>query len=145
MTATGAEPAPKPFRILPRLGTRDEHVWLGGEHGELRFLRCSVDGTWIHPASPRCPSCLGKDLGPEATSGTGAVHAFTVNHQSWFPGLDPPYVVAIVELDDQQGLRFTTNIVGIAPDEVTIGLPVQVTFEQYGDVWLPFFRPAGAA
>lgn len=146
-TATTPEPegAPQPFRILPRLGGRDDHVWLGGEHGELRMLRCQDDGTWIHPAAPRCPTCLGKDLAPEATSGHGVVHAFTINHQAWFPGLDPPYVVAIIELDDQPALRFTTNVVGIAADDVAIGLPVRVTFEHYGDVWLPFFTPDGAS
>ena len=132
--------AERPFRILPRLGGRDDHVWLGGEQGELRFLRCQDDGTWIHPAAPRCPRCLGKNLAPEATSGKGVVHAFTVNHQPWIPTLDPPYVIAIVELDDQAGLRFTTNIVGVEPEAVHVGLPVQVRFEHYDDVWLPFFE-----
>jgi uncharacterized protein len=133
--------APKPFRLLPRLGSPDEHVWTGGEHGELRFLRCQDDGTWIHPAAPRCPMCLGKDLEPEATSGKGVVHAKTVNHQAWIPGYDPPYVIAIVELDDQPGLRFTTNVVGIAPDDVRDGMRVRVTFDHHDDVWLPLFEP----
>jgi uncharacterized OB-fold protein len=69
------------------------------------------------------------------------VHTFTVNHQPWYPNLDPPYVVAIVELPEQAGLRLTTNLVGVPVDEVQIGQPVQVTFEQYDDVWLPFFEP----
>ncbi|MGI8663341.1 MAG: Zn-ribbon domain-containing OB-fold protein [Acidimicrobiales bacterium] len=143
MTATtsGPEPAPQPFRVLPRLGGRDDHVWLGGEHGELRILRCTDDGTWIHPAAPRCPTCLGKHLEPQATAGKATVHAVTINHQAWFPGLDPPYVIAIVELPEQKGLRFTTSIIGIAPHEVTIGMAVRVAFERYDDVWLPFFEP----
>jgi uncharacterized OB-fold protein len=65
-----------------------------------------------------------------------------VNYQPWYPGLDPPYVIAIVELPEQQGLRLTTGITGCAPDEVQIGMPLQVTFEHYEDVWLPFFEPA---
>ena len=93
------------------------------------------------PAGPVCPRCLGTDLAPEATSGRAVVHTFTVNHQPWFPGLDPPYVVAIVELPEQEGLRLTTNIVGCEPDDVRIGMPVRVTFEHYDDVWLPFFEP----
>ena len=63
-------------------------------------------------------------------SGRGVVHTYTVNHQPWYPGLDPPYVVAIVALPEQEGLRLTTNIVGCAPDDVRIGMPVRVTFER---------------
>ena len=44
-------------------------------------------------------------------------------------------------MPEQDGLRLTTGIVGCAPDDVEIGMPVQVTFEQYEDVWLPFFEP----
>ncbi len=54
------------------------------------------------------------------------MHTFTVNHQPWMPGPEPPYVVAIVELPEQDGLRLTTNIVNCAPDDVRIGMPVQV-------------------
>jgi uncharacterized OB-fold protein len=74
-------------------------------------------------------------------SGDAVVHTFTVNHQPWQPGVQVPYVVAIVELPEQDGLRLTTNIVGCAPEEVRIGMPVHVTFEQVDDVFLPLFRP----
>jgi uncharacterized OB-fold protein len=132
--------APKPFRLLPRVTDENRHFWTGGAEGELRFRRCGACGYWIHPPSPRCPICLSKDLRVDAVSGRGVIHAFTVNHQAWYPGLDPPYVVAIVELPEQAGLRVTTNIVGTPPDAVRIGLPVRVLFEQYEDVWLPFFE-----
>lgn len=134
--------AAQPFRVLPRLTDDNRHYWTGGEHSELRVLRCQQCGYWIHPPSPVCPECLSKDVQPEATSGTGTVATYTVNHQPWYPGLDPPYVVAMVELDDQPTVRITTNIVGCAVEDVRIGLPVQVVFEQYDDVWLPFFQPA---
>jgi uncharacterized OB-fold protein len=137
-----AEPKPKPFRLLPRLDDTNREFWTGGEHGELRFWRCQACGFWIHPWSPRCPQCLSKDLAVERVSGLATVHASTTNHQPWIPGLDPPYNIAIVELVEQQGLRLTTSITGCAPDEVAIGMQVRVTFEQYDDVWLPFFTPA---
>jgi uncharacterized OB-fold protein len=53
-----------------------------------------------------------------------------------------PYVVAIVELDDQPGLRLTTNLVNVAPQDVRIGSRVKVVFEPHEDVWLPLFEPA---
>ena len=130
----------QPFRVLPRVDDSNRHYWTGGEHGELRILRCDACRTWVHPPSPICPSCRGRSLTPEATSGRGRLHTYTVNRQPWYPGLDPPYVVGIVELDDQPGLRITAGIVGVEPDDVSVGMPLQVTFEQYDDVWLPFFE-----
>ena len=133
---------PRPFRVLPAVTVDNEHFWKGGEQGLLQFLRCDECGYWIHPPSPRCPQCLSKELDVEAVSGQATLHTFTVNHQAWYPGLDPPYVIAIVELPEQDGLRLTTGIVGCDPDAVEIGMPLQVTFENYEDVWLPFFEPA---
>ena len=131
----------RPFRVLPAVGPDNEHFWLGGAEGELRFLRCQSCGWWIHPPSPVCPVCLSKEVVPEAASGRAVVHTFTVNWQPWYPNLDPPYVVAIVDLPEQDGLRLTTNLVGIEPDDVRIGMAVRVVFEEWDGVWLPFFEP----
>lgn len=139
--AAVAAEAPRPFRVVPAVTPENEHFWLGGEHGELRFLRCDDCGWWIHPPAPVCRRCLSRSIHVEAASGRATVFTFTVNHQPWYPNLDPPYVVAIVELPEQEGLRLTTNIVGVAPDEVFIGMAVRVVFEQYEEAWLPFFEP----
>lgn len=133
--------APRPFRVMPAVTEENEHFWLGGAEGELRFLRCQACGWWLHPPAPICPSCLSRDLAVEAASGRASIFTFTVNWQPWLPNFDPPYVVAIVELPEQAGLRLTTNIVGIAHDEVAIGQEVTVVFEEYDGVWLPFFGP----
>ena len=53
-------------------------------------------------------------------------------------------MIAIVEFPEQVGLRLTTGLVGIEPDDVRIGMPLRVTFDNYEDVWLPFFEPADA-
>jgi uncharacterized protein len=92
-----------------------------------------------------CPRCHGRELEPESVAGTGTVYSFTVNRYQWSPSLEPPYVIAEVELDEQPGLRLLTSIVGIAGgDEVTIGMPVRVRFEPAGegpDAWVPVFAP----
>jgi uncharacterized OB-fold protein len=147
MTTTGAttaegDGAAQQFRLLPKVDDTNRHFWTGGAEGELRFLRCQACGWWIHPPTPVCPACLSRRLAVEAVSGRGVVHAMTVNHQSWYPGFDPPYVVAVVELPEQAALRLTTNIVGCGPDDVRIGMEVRVLFEQYDDVWLPLFEPS---
>ena len=69
--------------------------------------------------------------------------AATVNHQPWYPGWPATYVVAIVELDEQPGLRLTTNLVGDVPDD-PIGRPVAVEFLESDGVWLPLFSLVAA-
>ena len=53
-----------------------------------------------------------------------------------------PYIIGIVELPEQTGLRLTTNIVNCAIDDVQIGMALRVTFEQQGEFFLPLFEPA---
>lgn len=130
------------FRLLPRVVDQNEFFWTSGADGTLRFLRCGDCGYWIHPPAPICPVCHGRDVAPEAVSGEATLHTYTVNHQAWIPGFDPPYVVAIVELPEQEGLRLTTNLVGCPIADVRIGMPLRVTFEPWDDVWLPLFEPA---
>ena len=83
-------------------------------------------------------------------SGKATVAAFTINRQTWIPGFEPPYVVAMVELDDEPDVRLITNVVGVPVEDVRVGMAVEVFFEDWtstsGDedsrVWLPLFRPA---
>ena len=133
--------ADKPFRLLPRLDDTNQFFWTSGADGVLRFLRCQTCGYYIHPPAPICPIDLSRDLAPEPVSGRATVHTFTVNHQPWIPGYDPPYVIAIVEIEEQPSVRLMTNIVNCPIDDVSVDLPVQVTFEHHDDVWLPFFEP----
>jgi uncharacterized OB-fold protein len=83
-------------------------------------------------------------------SGRATVAAYTVNHQTWIPGFEPPYIVAMVELVDEPDVRLTTNVVDIAIDEMRVGLEVEVFFEEWtagekdGRVWVPLFRPVWA-
>ena len=78
-------------------------------------------------------------------SGQGRIASFTINYQKWIPGLQTPYVVAVIELKEQDRLRFVTRIVDCDIETVEIGLPVSVTFENHEDVWLPLFKPAEKA
>jgi uncharacterized protein len=133
-----------PFRVLPALGDDNRFFWTSGEDGVLRFQRCQDCGYWLHPPGPRCPTCGSRSLAPEEVSGLGEVYSFTVNHKSW-DGSTEPYVIALVELPEQPGLRLTTNVVDVEPDQVAIGMQVQATFEHHDDVWVPVFTPAVGA
>ena len=129
------------FRLLPRLNPDNEFYWTSGEDGVLRFLRCNACHFFMHPPGPVCPRCLSRDIAPEAVSGKGTVETFSVNIQQWIPGSDP-YIIAWVSIVEQPDIRLTTNLVDIEPDDVHIGMPVEVTFELNDDVYIPLFRTA---
>jgi uncharacterized OB-fold protein len=127
-------------RKLPAFTPENRAFWQGGAEGRLLIHRCRACVRWFHPPSPVCPRCHSLDVGPEPVSGRGAVLSFTVNHQVWTPELTEPFVIAIVELDEQSGLRLVSNVINCAPEDVTIGTRLRVTFLECEDVWLPQFE-----
>jgi uncharacterized OB-fold protein len=134
-----------PFRVLPKLDDTNRDFWTGGANGELRFWRCQDCGYYLHPPQPLCPRCHSKRLATEAVSGRATLASYSINHQAWMPGPELPYVVAIVELPEQDALRLTTNLVNCPHDDIRVGLPVRVVFEHHpdpdGDVYIPLFEP----
>ena len=128
------------LRLLPRLSEDNEFFWTSGADGVLKFLRCNACHFYIHPPGPICPRCLSRDLAPHAVSGRGRVETFSVNYQQWIPGSDP-YIIAWVSIDEQPDIRLTTNLTGVEPEDVVIGMAVEVVFELHEDVYIPLFRP----
>ena len=130
-------------RPLPLLRDWNRDYWTSGADGCLRFLRCTACGRIQHPTTPVCRACGVGELELRPVSGHGVVQSCTTTQQRWFPDDEHPFVVAVVAIDEDPAVRLTTNIVGCAPDEVHVGMPVRVTFEQIEDVWLPLFEPTG--
>jgi uncharacterized OB-fold protein len=134
-----------PARMVPTLDDDNREFWTSGALGELRLPYCATCERFVFPVSLRCPSCHGSAT-YRAVSGRGHVFTYTVNHHRYHAEVPVPYVIGIVELLEQAGLRFTTNIVNCPIESVDIGLPVRVVFEQQGEVYVPLFEPeAGTA
>ena len=131
------------FRVLPTLDEPSAFFWTSGEDGKLRFLQCAACSYLIHPPAPVCPRCVHRHAAPAVVSGRGTLHSFTVNHQPW-DGPGDPYVIGLVEIDEQADVRLTTNIVGIDPAAVQIGMRVEVVFEDHAPVFIPLFRPVAS-
>lgn len=115
---------------------------------EKRFViqRCRACRHWIHFPEPACPACAGTDLAYEPVSGRGTVETFTVIERSFVPGFNAggPYAVAWIGLPEQAGLRVLGNVTGCPPEEVHIGMAVEVWFEERAGFGLmPNFRKAG--
>ena len=96
------------------------------------------------PPAADCPDCGGA-LAAQPVSGHGTVFTYTVNYQPFNPAVPVPYVIAIVQLDEQPDLRIASNIVDCEPDSVYIGMPVEVRFERQDaddeSVFVPVFAP----
>jgi uncharacterized OB-fold protein len=130
-----------PPRIPPPINDLNRPFWTGGAEGSLFISQCRSCARWTHPPDAVCSHC-GGELVPQPVSGRGSVFTFTINRHPFNPLVPVPYVIAIVELEEQVGLRFTTDLVDCDIEEVYIGMPVEVTFEQTGEAWVPLFRPA---
>jgi uncharacterized OB-fold protein len=132
---------------LPVPTPESRPFWDAARRHELTLPCCRRCGKFHYYPRAACPFCLSGDLDWRRVSGRGRLHTFTVVHRGarGFP-LGPPYVLAVVELDE--GPRMMTNLVGVTPDpaSVRIGMPVEVTFADVtAEVALPHFRPAGGA
>jgi len=137
---------PSFFRPPPALEPYTERFWRACREGRLEFQRCVPCNFFIHPERPVCPRCRGRELQPQAVSGRATLFSYTVNHQAWYPGQPVPYVIGLAEIDEQPGLRLTTNVVHCAIERLRIGMPLQVVFEPLGDnVALPLFEPTEGA
>lgn len=127
--------------LAPSMSPDTRFFWDGLREHRLLLQRCTSCGTLRHPPRPMCPVCneLGWDT-VEAT-GRGTVHSFVMPQHPQFPFLDYPYIVALVDLEE--GTRLVSNLVDVAPDDVEIDMPVEVTFTEFENgLVLHQFRPA---
>lgn len=127
-------------RKLPALTAESRAFWQGGAQGQLLIHFCDDCDRYFHPPATLCAACLGLNVAPRPVTGAGTIMSFTINHQQWRKDLPVPYVVAIVELAEQEGLRLVSNILTDEFDDIYIGMPVQVTFLHQEDVWIPLFE-----
>jgi uncharacterized protein len=82
------------------------------------YQRCEDCGSAIHPRRVLCPACGSRRLADERASGHGVVYSTTTVHAR-----EGPYNVVLVDLDE--GIRVMSEVVGIAPDDVRIGMRVR--------------------
>lgn len=128
---------------LPRPSEDSAPFWEAAFRGELRMQRCGPCGHLRFPPSLLCPRCLSDAAEWVALSGRGRIYSWVVVHQSQHPAFNPdaPYNVVIVELDE--GPRLHGNLIGTPPDEIRIGMAVEVVFEDATPaVTLAKFKPA---
>lgn len=129
--ASAGRPRPTPSEL-----TRE--FWEATRRHELVRPVCSACGRSFFTPQIACPQCLSEGWSYQPSSGRGVVYSATVVHRAPFPGVEPPYQVAIVDLEE--GWQMLTNIVGAEVAPTPIGTPVEVTFVPIDDdITLPMF------
>ena len=124
-------PAPMPDGL-------DAPFWEGTKQHKLLIQRCNVCDTFQFGPEWICHRCRSGDLGWHECSGHGKVYAF---ERVWHPvhrALKErgPYVIVLVEFPDAGNVRMVGNLLGDPHQDVKIGDPVKVAWEDHADVTL---------
>ena len=130
---------------VPAITSDNEFFWTAARQGRLVAQRCTGCGLLRHPPAVACPACHSLDHEVVQLSGRGEVYSYALLQHPRSPRFR--YPVAAVLVDLEEGVRVVSNLVGLDPTEIRIGLPVEVTFEptEHDELAVPVFRPRAAA
>ena len=138
-----------PLPDLKNLPDYERGFWEASRKHELRLQRCSDCNVFRHLPTPMCPHCHSLKYDWTKVSGRGKVYShLTVRHPVHRALRDKeqtPYNLCLIELEEQEGLRIVSNVLNVAPEDIHIDMPVEVTFMPCVDdpeVVLPLFVPA---
>jgi len=139
-----------PLPPLPPDDPLTSFFWEAARRHELHIQRCQACGTYIHMPRPICRNCQSFDLAPERVSGRAKLYSWTQTFKAFHPYFVErvPYIIATVTLEEQEGLQFMSNLVGVDPanvdEEARMGMDVEVDFQDLGEGYVvPVFKPVG--
>ena len=101
------------------------------ENGDpyLEAYKCDSCGATFLGERQNCSKCGSRDQMTAVTlPQTGKLYSYSIVHRS-FPGIEVPYVSAIVDLED--GTAIKGNLINIDPDpeKIKFDMPVEVVFD----------------
>jgi len=114
---------------LPDITAESKPFWDACARHELLVQQCRACGALQYYPRGVCAACWSADVDWKPSAGRGRVYTFTVTHRTQARGFrdELPYVLAWITLDE--GLQVMSNIVGVDPATVRIGMSVRVTFD----------------
>ena len=117
--------------------------WEAAAEHRLTAQRCTSCQRLRHPPAPICAACRSTAFDWKELSGKGHVYTYTIVHRPVTRDQAVPFIVIAVELEDADGLRMVSNLVDAPPESVTIGMPVELVWEDMSDeLAVPRFRAA---
>ena len=141
-----SEQAAGPLPVVPYLKIPDD----GDPY--IEGHRCGACGAVFLGERETCSKCGARDqMATEALANKGELYSYCIVHRS-FPGIDVPYVSAIVDLEG--GGTIKGNLINIEPDpeKIDFGMAVEVVYDDAlgrkdrdGNSYLSyFFQPRSA-
>ena len=113
-------------RPAPRASRDSAFFWEGCKRGVLLAQRCAECGELRYPPRPMCPKCQSLERKEVELSGRATLHSWAKPVHPLLPMFEPGYLIALVDL--QEGLRLLSNLCDIAPEDIEIGMPLEVFF-----------------
>jgi uncharacterized OB-fold protein len=86
---------------------------------------CEACGALYFDRRNACARCSGRSFGRRALARTGVVRTFTIVHRA-APGVEVPYVSAVVDLDGGGAVKANLRDVAPNPEAVRVGMPVEL-------------------
>jgi uncharacterized OB-fold protein len=128
---------------LPEPSAMTQPYWDGLRAHKLVLQACQHCHTVRHYPRPVCDQCYGMASVWVQASGRGRLHSWTVNHHPFHFAFkrESPFVTVMVDLDE--GVRMQAPLRGTDSSALTIGLAVELIYEDVTpELTLPAFRLA---
>jgi len=127
---------------LPVPDEASQPFWEAAREHRLVIQACRRCGLYQYPPDLICRRCQSRDLGFEEVSGKGSIYSFAVYTRAFMAGFEAPYVLALVDLQDHPEVRLMANILETPIESISVGMPVEVTYEERDGWTIPQFRGA---
>lgn len=125
--------------IEPNVSELTHPWWNACREERLLLPRCKDCGTHFFRPEVACTHCFSLNWEWVEASGRGTLYSYCEVHRAPVPGFKTPFVFAIVELEE--GVTMFSNVVDCPPEQLRIGMPLQVVFETLTEeLKLPKFR-----
>ena len=140
--------------LLPEADAATAGYWEAAQRHQLVAQRCNACSAWMHPPNVPlqfghftdgpCLECGAEDWDWAEVSGHGTLYSYVIVAQAVLPQWREaaPYNVAIVALEEDEGVQMVSNVVDVDDDQLKVGMPLEVIFDDVTDeVTLPRWRP----
>lgn len=133
---------------LPAITDLTRPFWTAAKNGKLVLQKCQRCATFNFHPKPWCIECGSRELTWTTAKPSGTVYSHTVSHTvamnspAWAGEM--PLIMCLIDLDD--GARMYGQVTDCRPDDIRIGMRVDVHFEDISEeAGIPKFRPAKLA
>ena len=117
--------------------------WEGTRQGEICFPKCRDCNKFHWYPCTVCPFCYSSNIAWQSLTSRPRLFTWTyVNYPLPIVTIRGPLIVILVEFEEAPGLYLTSNLVDCRPEDVSVGMPLEVVFQRVNDrLTIPLFKP----